>query len=767
MKKILFLNSTLNTGGAEKMFYEIVTRLDRTQFTARVVCLYGPGTIGQRLISEGMDLRHSVIKNKYDIKRVFKLIKEECPDILCLESSPLVLFWGLVCGRLAGVKGIVTFVHSMKRPGFWIGLKTYIVERIVLSRLERIAVPSMAKLEALKKAYSLDSSKLVLIQNCIDIEACRGNGDINRLKNSIGIKQGEKVIGMVGRLVTEKAYDVFLKSAKDIASIIPESRFVIVGEGRERPVLETLAWVLGIRDKVLFLGERRDAPELISLFDVAVLSSRMESFPVALLEYMANSKSIVSTRAGGSAEIIKDRDTGILVDIENPSMLSKAVIELMLDKSLAERLGRAGRLHLENNFYIGKMMENAQRFFLEANLRVLDSAFQIGQNGRSNYIVKGSKMKVLISTNFKPNMIEAKVKPLVILPEVESVLYVTDTKGPEIPKVRYYVIPQPVLRITGNNAFVRAVFKLFAVFYLGIFKRPDLLIGYGFVPHGIIVEIIGRLFGIPSCVNMIGGPKGLEGWDFTEEKDVLVKFLRRGLSKLFLRVADKCGLIVVTGSSTKNFLISKGGVKSERIKIIPSTIDVNRFFPERNGGYKYDIIILSQLIPTKRIDIFLEVVLRLKKLGFNLKAIILGEGALRKQLEDMAKGMGLNGAVEFAGFRRDVEKYLKTSRIFLFPSVKEGLSLGMMEAMACGVVPVVFNVDDLGDAVKDRFNGRVVERGDTDSFVVAAAELLKDPDAARVYSESAVDFIRRNYTIQNAAQAWKEVLGSLKRGGRQ
>ena len=170
------------------------------------------------------------------------------------------------------------------------------------------------------------------------------------------------------------------------------------------------------------------------------------------------------------------------------------------------------------------------------------------------------------------------------------------------------------------------------------------------------------------------------------------------------------------------------------------------------------------MIPTKKIDIFLEVVSRLAKVEFNIKAIVMGEGVMRRQLEEMSAEMGLNGMVEFAGFRQDVEKYLKVSKIFLFPSVKEGLSLGMLEAMACGAVPVVFDVDDLGDAVKDRLNGRIIQKGDIDSFVGAVAELLRDPEMLKLYSNNAVNFIRHNYTIQNGGKIWKEIFSSLKRG---
>ena len=177
-------------------------------------------------------------------------------------------------------------------------------------------------------------------------------------------------------------------------------------------------------------------------------------------------------------------------------------------------------------------------------------------------------MKILISTTFNTNMTESKVKPFILLPEVEEILYVSDAKGPALPKVRYYCLPGWLLRATNNDAFVRAGYKFFAGFYLAFFKRPCLLMGYGFVPHGINVDFIGRVLNIPSCINMIGGAVGIEGGDFTSEKNLLVRQLRVWLGKLFSRIVKKYRLIVVTGASTKNYLVSKRGVDPGKVNAI-------------------------------------------------------------------------------------------------------------------------------------------------------------------------------------------------------
>jgi len=372
-------------------------------------------------------------------------------------------------------------------------------------------------------------------------------------------------------------------------------------------------------------------------------------------------------------------------------------------------------------------------------------------------------MKILITTTLRENLTKAKVKPLVALPEVERIFYVSDRPGPFFEKIKYYCVPPRLLKVSNNNAVVRLVFKFFIVFYLSIVKRPDLLMGYSFMPHGINVALIGRILNIPRCINVIGGVLGVEGGGFTYGNNVLLKRLRKKdsfLEKILLRIANTSDFITVTGSNTRDFLISKG-LDKEKIEILSSTIDTKRFFPDPSEK-RYDLITIAELIPRKRIDVFLEIVSRLKKDGFKIKAVILGNGELRMYLEALSKRLGLEEIVQFAGFDSNVEKYLNASKIFLLPTENEGLSLSMLEAMACGVVPVVSKVGDLEDAVKNGVNGRLLDKDDTDGFVSAISGLLRAPKTLALYSKSAVETIRENYTIKGATEKWKKILSNVR-----
>ncbi len=368
-------------------------------------------------------------------------------------------------------------------------------------------------------------------------------------------------------------------------------------------------------------------------------------------------------------------------------------------------------------------------------------------------------MKLLITTTLNRNLTEAKVKPLIALPEVERIFYVSDRPGPAFGKVKYYCVPERLLRFSKDNSIIRLSVKFFIVLYLAIFKRPDLLMGYSFMPHGITVAAIGRLVNIPVCINVIGGALSIQGAGLGHRDNIFLKWMGNKdslLEKILLKVVSSSRVFTVTGSVTRDFLISKG-IDADKITILSSTIDVNRFFPQRSRK-KYDLITMAELIPLKRIDVFLRVILRLIKDGLKVKAVILGDGLLRRELEGLSKELGLKDVVSFAGFDPGVERYLNASRVFLLPTQSEGLSLAMLEAMACGVVPVVSRVGNLGDAVKDGINGRLVDRDDLDGYVSAVAGLLRNSDILQSYSENAVKAIHENYTVEDASEKWKKIL---------
>lgn len=168
------------------------------------------------------------------------------------------------------------------------------------------------------------------------------------------IPDGAFVVGMVGRLATQKAPDIFVKAASVIKQRIPEAFFVIVGDGLNRMDTERMVREYGLMDSFLITGWVNDPFNYICNFDVAMLMSRWEGFGLVLPEYMLTRKPIVASNVDAIPEIIQDGVNGLLVEREDYYGAAEAVVKLHDDPGLCEYL-------VNNAFTIVKDRFNVER----------------------------------------------------------------------------------------------------------------------------------------------------------------------------------------------------------------------------------------------------------------------------------------------------------------------------------------------------------------------------------------------------------------------
>ena len=129
-------------------------------------------------------------------------------------------------------------------------------------------------------------------------------------------------VGLVARMNEKvKNHPALLRATAVLLKEFPQMEVVLTGDGQLRPGLEKMANDLGIAGQVRFLGERRDIPAVLASLDISVLASLSESLPNAILEAMAAGLPVVSTRVGGSPEVVRQGETGFLVDSGNDAQL--------------------------------------------------------------------------------------------------------------------------------------------------------------------------------------------------------------------------------------------------------------------------------------------------------------------------------------------------------------------------------------------------------------------------------------------------------------
>ncbi len=176
----------------------------------------------------------------------------------------------------------------------------------------------------------------------------------DQAKESFGFNPNDSLLLFVGRLVPYKGLRILLRAFQQIHKHNPSVQLAMVGSGPLETTLHEMSTQLGISDAVHFLGilSRRRLRNAYSACDIFVLPSRSrsEAFGIVQLEAMAQEKPIVATTVGGVPYVVRNEKTGLLVPPMDENSLKKALLRLIRDPALRERLGRAGRKRLLANF---------------------------------------------------------------------------------------------------------------------------------------------------------------------------------------------------------------------------------------------------------------------------------------------------------------------------------------------------------------------------------------------------------------------------------
>jgi len=180
-------------------------------------------------------------------------------------------------------------------------------------------------------------------------------------------------VGIVANFAAFKRHEDFIRTAALVAETGLDAEFWIVGDDTEgtgrRQVLEALAASLGQRDRVRFLGHRKDVPDLIRQLHVVVMTSQFEPFGRALIEAMACGRPVVATRDGGIPEIVDEGETGYLAEVGDYAGLARAIVSLLRDREAWERMSRNAANAARRRFALDAHVERIAEIYAELTSR--------------------------------------------------------------------------------------------------------------------------------------------------------------------------------------------------------------------------------------------------------------------------------------------------------------------------------------------------------------------------------------------------------------
>ncbi len=300
------------------------------------------------------------------LARMVRLVRQVRPDVVHTHMAKAGTV-GRLAARICRVPLVVHTYHGHVFHSYFGPLKTRVfltIERALGAASDRIVVVGDRQRDEIAAYGVAARDKLVPIRLGLELgpflDAARHRG---QLRAELGLGLDVPLVGIVARLVPVKAHEVFLEAVRTIGGALPELRALVIGDGQRRAELERLVADLRLSERVMFLGWRRDLPRVYADLDVVALASRNEGSPVALIEALAAARPVVATAVGGVPEVVVDGETGLTVPPSDAAALAEAMLTLLRDRPLADRLARAGRRHVYPRYDSSRLLDDMRTLY--------------------------------------------------------------------------------------------------------------------------------------------------------------------------------------------------------------------------------------------------------------------------------------------------------------------------------------------------------------------------------------------------------------------
>ena len=362
MMNILQVTKGALMGGGERHVLTLLEGLKKNDVRL-YLAVFSEGRLAEAARRLGVEVH--VIPKRFrgdlrPLKSLVNLIKTKKIDIV---HTHLISgnFYGRLAGKIAGVKGIVSTQHHSHKDA--VGhfavpfMKTLFFggDNLMGKISDRIITPS-EDLKRLMINYGIKASKIITIPNAIDMDNTQLSSiQIDSCRREFAISSDMKVIGMVGRLVSVKNFELYINAAKQVIDKGIKAKFLIIGEGPLYADLKRLSLDLGLEKHLIFTGFREDVFRLIAMLDVFVLCSKSETNPIALMEAMASGKPVIATHVGGVAELVDHGVDGLLCSSDDINCLTKSIVHLLSNAKTAESLGNRGREKMLKHYSLKRL----------------------------------------------------------------------------------------------------------------------------------------------------------------------------------------------------------------------------------------------------------------------------------------------------------------------------------------------------------------------------------------------------------------------------
>lgn len=352
--KILHINTERTwRGGEQQTLYLLRSLIDR-RISCHLVC-QAESPMAQKALEAGVEVFPIAMRGEVDLPaslRIRKLITRHGYGIVHSHTShahTLAFFASLGCRTCRLVTRRVDFSIFRNRFLPINGIKYRFMADYYIAishQIKQVMVNDGIAAERIFVAHSgIDLQRFARVAG-------------NHLVDEFNLKPAERVVINVAHLAGHKGQKYLVGAIPHVLAAIPNVRFFIIGKGELMSELQALSVSLGIGHALTFTGFRNDVGAFYKIADLFVMSSVQEGLGTAILDALALGIPVVAANAGGIPEVIKDGETGRLVEAANPQALAKGIIEMLSNVDQARAMARRGQDNVKAEFSIDAMVEN-------------------------------------------------------------------------------------------------------------------------------------------------------------------------------------------------------------------------------------------------------------------------------------------------------------------------------------------------------------------------------------------------------------------------
>lgn len=389
-KKILYIITKSNWGGAGRYVFDLATNLSKAQFEA-VVAFGGAGGLKDKLEASGiktiqigrMGRDISLLDELMVLFSMLKIIMDEKPDIIHL-NSPKAGGLGALAGRIYNLLNYA--LHSLQpktynlQPakiiytvhGWTFREERPYVQNLLIRVFSWLTILFSDTTITVSEKDFIDSPDLFLKRHIVIIKNGIGKIEFKEREtlrreifkmSGLTQKKSRVCIGAIAELHKNKGLPYAILAMADIVNEIPNAALFIFGDGEERKNLEKKIKNLGLTEKVFLLGTVENAAQYLPALDIFILPSIKEGLPYTILEAGLAERAVISTSVGGIPEIIDDMKNGILVRPRQPKELASAIKFLIANPERAEEFGKNLSQKIAEKFSLDEMVRKTVELY--------------------------------------------------------------------------------------------------------------------------------------------------------------------------------------------------------------------------------------------------------------------------------------------------------------------------------------------------------------------------------------------------------------------